>query len=114
MVYIRGKNLIRLAYYGKRNMPRVLANSCDGRSLLHVARSANASGPSGMQQLGTRRAISVPCQVSVGPEDASTTTAGFMRHVCREVIPHGDAIGCPGLDGGRNPHLSQESGASGL
>jgi hypothetical protein len=30
----------------------------------------------------------------------ATTTAGFMRHVCREVIPHGDAIGCPGLDGG--------------
>jgi hypothetical protein len=52
----------------------------------------------------------VPTQVAVVGEQRrycsscarqlATTTAGFMRHVCREVIPHGDAIGCPGLDGG--------------
>jgi hypothetical protein len=47
----------------------------------------------------------VPTQVAVVGEQRrycsscarqlATTTAGFMRHVCREVIPHGDAIGCP-------------------
>src|SRR3954452_13710769 len=30
----------------------------------------------------------------------ATTTAGFVRYVCREVIRHGDTIGCAGLDGG--------------
>src|SRR3954469_17141522 len=29
-----------------------------------------------------------------------STTAGFVRYVCREVIRHGDTIGCAGLDGG--------------